>query len=781
MALLDTAAKLSAPVPEPMWGQVPNEKFLSLKSAFGLLEPELGDLELKRLLVRRVCRAYRAAEGEVIYRLYTEGILPANVATLWSSLPDIDELVAASRAEADKHAPNPAGPDYGKGNSPDASQFKKQTSFTFEGIQPNGSPDGPTSLRSSGKSSLGSVDYSEGDHKKLLRRLRKTNSSGGKSSRLDDFRKDLELAKAADRRLVKFDVSNRSDFAALAPAHKAEAIRVLAIAAREGALEHVALDGVGLDLSVAEQLAQLLSAPNLKTLSLMNNCFNDAALQRLSRAFFNHPNLEELGFGQQHGIAMSTYAIKGLIDAFETVPTCIKLRLGTIFDDVERRRYIAIETAHIELMRLRRGKGGPKEVRKKVTTEKKKDELGETIWTIEAEKIAKTSETTMGRPRDGATAEEMMAAEEEGRPQPKLKWRDPQTHYILTGSPEWRSATKAERRVVIEAFATNKKMTTVSMSDSDIDDDLARSWATVLAQPTCIIESLTLESNPLSSAGIEAIASALPSNQSLTELRLRNLHGRVSKHAEEVLGAALEKNTRITMLYIDLKSFKAQDLFVRYLTRNEMARREKRGWGAELSRRATPGGLWDPNWKSQRGEKGHIGGARVINTGLGKHVSQARELWESFVTGRKKTPRTAGADGWAAARAGLASRAIFEPEELAKVDLDAKQAALPFVSFSDVTMDAARKAAAMRAGLLGRKEEEEEDKKKSSTAANPMAEAVAETAETKHDEVVKGVEALEEKRLQNEADWKQQHEWHHQLSWMLEHSGEVLPSARYQA
>ena len=299
-----------------------------------------------------------------------------------------------------------------------------------------------------------------------------------------------------------------------------------------------------------------------------------------------------------------------------------------------------------------------------------------------------------------------MAAEEEGRPQPKLKWRDPQTHYIMTGSPEWRSATKAERRVVIEAFATNKKMTTVSMSDSDIDDDLARSWATVLAQPTCIIESLTLESNPLSSAGIEAIASALPSNQSLTELRLRNLHGRVSKHAEEVLGAALEKNTRITMLYIDLKSFKAQDLFVRYLTRNEMARREKRGWGAELSRRATPGGLWDPNWKSQRGEKGHIGGARVINTGLGKHVSQARELWESFVTGRKKTPRTAGADGWAAARAGLASRAIFEPEELAKVDLDAKQAALPFVSFSDVTMDAARKAAAMRAGLLGRKEEE---------------------------------------------------------------------------
>ena len=160
MALLDTAAKLSAQVPESEWGQVPDEKFVSLKSAFGLLEPELGDLELKRLLVRRCCRAHRAAEGEVIYRLYTDGVLPANVASLWSSLPDVDELIATSRADADKHAPTSTNsPDYGKGFSPDASQFRKQTSFTFEGILPNGSPDqGPPSLRASKKGTLGSVD-----------------------------------------------------------------------------------------------------------------------------------------------------------------------------------------------------------------------------------------------------------------------------------------------------------------------------------------------------------------------------------------------------------------------------------------------------------------------------------------------------------------------------------------------------------------------------------------------------------------------------------------------
>merc|ERR1719240_1243908 len=111
-----------------------------------------------------------------------------------------------------------------------------------------------------------------------------------------------------------------------------------------------------------------------------------------------------------------------------------------------------------------------------------------------------------------------------------------------------------------------------------IDDDLARAWASVLACPTCIIESLTLESNPISSSGIEAIASAIPSNRSLKELKLRNLHGRTSKEAEEALAASLEHATQIMKLSIDLKVQHTKDLVRRYLSRNEQIRRDERGW-----------------------------------------------------------------------------------------------------------------------------------------------------------------------------------------------------------
>ena len=66
-----------------------------------------------------------------------------------------------------------------------------------------------------------------------------------------------------------------------------------------------------------------------------------------------------------------------------------------------------------------------------------------------------------------------------------------------------------------------------------------RTCTQVLASPTCVIQSLTLESNPISSAGIEALASALPSNSSLKELKMRNLLARVSKEVTLTLTLTL--------------------------------------------------------------------------------------------------------------------------------------------------------------------------------------------------------------------------------------------------
>ena len=79
-------------------------------------------------------------------------------------------------------------------------------------------------------------------------------------------------------------------------------------------------------------------------------------------------------------------------------------------------------------------------------------------------------------------------------------------------------------------------------------DELAAAWGEALASPGCAVESLSLESNPFASAGVEAIAAALPSNSSLKELKMLNLHGRISQKADEALADALEFHTGLVKL-----------------------------------------------------------------------------------------------------------------------------------------------------------------------------------------------------------------------------------------
>ena len=66
-------------------------------------------------------------------------------------------------------------------------------------------------------------------------------------------------------------------------------------------------------------------------------------------------------------------------------------------------------------------------------------------------------------------------------------------------------------------------------------------------------QSLNLESNRISTSGIEALAAALPSNTSLRELKLANQSGQpYSQHAEEALAAALESNLSLTKLTLEM-------------------------------------------------------------------------------------------------------------------------------------------------------------------------------------------------------------------------------------
>ena len=86
---------------------------------------------------------------------------------------------------------------------------------------------------------------------------------------------------------------------------------------------------------------------------------------------------------------------------------------------------------------------------------------------------------------------------------------DPKCQYIVTGSKQWARATKKEREALVAAFNSNGKLTRVHMGDCVVDDDLAASWASVLGSPRCAVQTLVLDSNPIGSAGIEALAAGL--------------------------------------------------------------------------------------------------------------------------------------------------------------------------------------------------------------------------------------------------------------------------------
>ena len=815
-----------------------------------------ADLELKKLFIHRFCTTNRVDERWLIERLIGEGHLPKDAMSRWELVADIDGLIAYAR---DGLPLVKASSALGSAHSPSNEHFRKPAAFD------RGAPiEVPLEQLPPERMLNGEVISSASDGPGLLKRLRSVRYTNRTHRPAVDFRDDLNRAARCDSSLKAVQLSGLVDFGALSSAHKAEAVRKLALAATDGALEEVHLDALGLDLACAEAIAALVRAPRLKTLTLLGNRLNEAAVQRIARAMREHPGVRELALGDQSGTSISVHAVGELLDAMETVPSLVRLRLGTIHDEALRRRYLRLETAHVEGQRklaqqaqsLGRGmfgftspKGAPRspkdadaaaakqrerqrEVKRMLlviedlkmrqaasqpleaeeaqklaggemerTLRAELEELTvaitasglaapppppsivKTAWMVEADRIAASEGTVMGNPQVQALGDdgpgEAAAAAAMPTIQPTL---DPRTNYILTGSNEWRAATKAERRAVIEAFATNAHHRFVCMSDSMIDDDLARSWASVLAAPSCTIEQLSLESNPISSAGIEALASALPSNSSLRVLKLRNLMSRVSKEAEEALASSLEGHAKLISLPMDLKSYKARDDIAKYVQRNEMRRREERGWKPYSAADARVSMGHEAGWKP------------AVNTDIkppkidaihrhGKHVLQAATLWDGFFS--RAAERASSANKGSASEA-VGDEVLFDPMELPEVDPDElaaaekkERGALPLVTLSDLTKSIQQKANEIfgRAGAAGSGVGEGGggSKKKLNLPANPLADAAASAALAHEDKVHRDVEAFEALQAKHREEEVREHEAHLSLSWMLEQAGELAP------
>ena len=165
--------------------------------------------------------------------------------------------------------------------------------------------------------------------------------------------------------------------------------------------------------------------------------------------------------------------------------------------------------------------------------------------------------------------------------------------YVLTGSPIWRAATEAEREAVLAAVGRNTTIFRLELVNSFINDPLCSCLAEALrtnGHVTC----LNLESNSIQSVGIEALAAMLRANTTLKELKLANQHLGFAQASEETFAAALEENTSLLHLTIDLRNLRARELINKWLTRNHELQREQRkrdGIVTDVSRLRTANSL----------------------------------------------------------------------------------------------------------------------------------------------------------------------------------------------
>jgi len=110
-------------------------------------------------------------------------------------------------------------------------------------------------------------------------------------------------------------------------------------------------------------------------------------------------------------------------------------------------------------------------------------------------------------------------------------------------------------------------VSSVEMVNALVGDRLAAAWGRVLAANSAIT-ALNLESNSISSAGIEALAEGVRSNSALRQLKLANQHVSFSQPSEEALAEALEANHTLTNVTIDLRSTLAREVVQKSLQRN---------------------------------------------------------------------------------------------------------------------------------------------------------------------------------------------------------------------
>jgi hypothetical protein len=311
------------------------------------------------------------------------------------------------------------------------------------------------------------------------------------------------------------------------------------------ALTELQLDAVGLDATAAAALAcAVRSHRRLQQLSIERNSLNETALVAIAAACAGHPSLCSLSVANQCNQELLTQsALLALVEAMESTPKLIHLRVGKVIDPQLTRRLDAAQMANRDLLRQQRvAEGSFKDTRRAATKV--------IHWEVEAQRVATSQPYEYGVP---------LEAVEEGAQQ---------TTYTVAGSPLWRAATERERVAVIEAFHTNQKVTSLALPSALITDAIAAAQLGELLEFNQTLTSLNVESNLISSAGVEAIARGVAANSTLTELRMANQGIAMSQESELVLARAVMGNATLLHVTVDLRNGQARDMIHTALSRN---------------------------------------------------------------------------------------------------------------------------------------------------------------------------------------------------------------------
>jgi len=149
----------------------------------------------------------------------------------------------------------------------------------------------------------------------------------------------------------------KAQFASMSQSKKLQTLESIAHA--PPALQCVRLDGLLLDNTHAQALANILQRRAMRELSVENNLLTEPGLLILAEALLKGSvaggSLTALAVGNQR-IVLSTLAITRLLDAMEQ-SKLTTLRLGSMRDDALRERHQKIAVDNNEAARLRRKAG----------------------------------------------------------------------------------------------------------------------------------------------------------------------------------------------------------------------------------------------------------------------------------------------------------------------------------------------------------------------------------------------------------------------------------------